>query len=378
MGMTNVVPLFQMAGFGPLGLPLTTQAYGLDPSLPLTQPGSASGGSFVQAGLGATNTASGLMGPGQRRLFAANPGPTDVGGTRKASGSTPKVFILKFLSGEYQGQAFTLSPDRDFVIGSNPGLDLVLKEKGVLRQHAKISLQGDRFRLEVLSPASLAFVNGEKVTRALLKEGDRIMVGTAILRLETADKAPEAPPPSKRSQKMSGEIEEIPVADLLQAFGGMRKSGVLAIRSDRGVGKIYLRDGRVSFCTINDSPSLNPHKAVYRLLGWTQGYFELDPPQEGALRGDMNASVESLLMEGVYQMDEIKRIEADVPPAGSKLTANLKGGRLGDLNPEEAAVFQAVVSHATLEEIIDRFAGSDLEAYTGLISLIKKGLVVVG
>ncbi len=44
---------------------------------------------------------------------------------------------------------------------------------------------------------------------------------------------------------MSGTIEEIPLPDLLQLLSSSRKSGVLAIRSKGGFGKIYLRGGQI-------------------------------------------------------------------------------------------------------------------------------------
>jgi hypothetical protein len=175
---------------------------------------------------------------------------------------------------------------------------------------------------------------------------------------------------------MSGMIEEIPLPDLLQTMAVSRKSGVVVIDSDRGLGKIYLRDGRVSHCTINDSAALKPQKAFYRLLTWSQGVFNLEPAFTGTLPEDINASVESLLMEGVYQSDEVRRIEGDAPKPGSKFAPNLQAGRLRDLSPEELDVFQTVLAHATLEDVLDNFAGTDLEAYTGLIALIQKGFVV--
>ena len=54
---------------------------------------------------------------------------------------------------------------------------------------------------------------------------------------------------------MSGSIEEIPLPDLLQLLSTSRKSGVLAVRSDGGVGKIYLRKGQIYFATIDERAS---------------------------------------------------------------------------------------------------------------------------
>jgi len=48
-----------------------------------------------------------------------------------------------------------------------------------------------------------------------------------------------------------------------------------------------------------------------------------------------------------------------------------------DLATEEIQLFQLILHHTTLEMVIDSFAGSDLEAYTCLLGLIRRGFVTV-
>ena len=57
--------------------------------------------------------------------------------------------------------------------------------------------------------------------------------------------ANKRPPP----KSMSGSIEEIPLPDLLQLLSTSRKSGVLVVRSDTGVGKLFLRKGQIYFAS---------------------------------------------------------------------------------------------------------------------------------
>src|SRR6185295_8642838 len=98
---------------------------------------------------------------------------------------------------------------------------------------------------------------------------------------------------------MTGSIEEIPLPDLIQLLSTSRKSGVLSVRSERGVGKIYLRKGQIYFASIDDNFAIRPQKAAYRLLTWLQGSFELDPPDDRQVMEEINESTEALLMEGV-------------------------------------------------------------------------------
>jgi hypothetical protein len=177
---------------------------------------------------------------------------------------------------------------------------------------------------------------------------------------------------------MSGSIEEIPLPDLIQLLSTSRKSGVLSIRSDRGHGKIYLRKGQIYYASIDDNFAMRPQKAAYRMLTWVSGTFELDPPDERQVIEEITESTEALLMEGMRQLDEVKRIEADVPSPGSRLAVPTPlAGRLRDLPPEELDIFQLVLDHGSLQAVLDTYSGSDVEAYTHLASLMRREFVVV-
>ena len=118
---------------------------------------------------------------------------------------------------------------------------------------------------------------------------------------------------------MSGSIDEIPLPDLLQLFGSSKKSGVLVVRSDDDVGKIFLKKGIVTFATINDLEEVPPLKSVFRILTWTRGSFELGPPDERTMPGEVSASVQELLMEGLRQIDELNVIRDKLPDLTARL-----------------------------------------------------------
>ena len=89
---------------------------------------------------------------------------------------------------------------------------------------------------------------------------------------------------------MSGSIEEVPLPDLLQLFGTSKKSGVLVIRTDDDVGRIYLRKGDIHYAIINDLDDVPPLKSIFRMLTWQKGLFDLDPPEEREFPNEMDAS----------------------------------------------------------------------------------------
>jgi hypothetical protein len=265
----------------------------------------------------------------------------------------------------------------------------------VSRKHARITMQQDQIWIEDLGSTNGTFVNGEKIKKVRLKEGDRILIGTSIIKLVAVNAEAQPSEAEARARlesnaqrrsaqsgqtqrPMSGSIEEIPLPDLLQLLSTSRKSGVLTIRSEQGVGRIYLRKGQLYYSSIDDNFVLKPQKAIYRLLTWTRGAFELEPPDERQVAEEITESTEALLMEGVRQLDEVTRIQNDLPPQNSRLAVPTPlAGRLRDLPPEELDVFQLVLDHGSLQAVLDHYPGSDMDAYTHLQALLGREFVVV-
>jgi hypothetical protein len=238
------------------------------------------------------------------------------------------------------------------------------------------------------------FVNGEKIAgRALLHEGDRILVGTSIIKVVAVEGsvAQQSEAEARRrleagaqqrqatqGRPMSGVIEEIPLPDLLQLLSTSRKSGVLTVNNGVSIGKIYLRKGAIYFATINDDYAVSPQKAIYRMLTWLTGTFELEPSVELQVMEEIQESTEGLLMEGVRQLDEFRNLQKQLPPLGSPLAVPTPlAGKLRELSPSELDTFQLVLDHGQLQKVLDNFPGTDLDAAQNIISLMKREFVVV-
>src|SRR5579863_1933390 len=257
--------------------------------------------------------------------------PSPKAPTSIAPRSDGRSFVLRFISGKYQGGEFPIAMDKQILVGRSSDLDMVLVEDMVSRKHARISMQGDQIWIEDLGSTNGTFVNGEKIKRAHLKEGDRVLIGTSILKLIAGD-APRDGMDAKRElenvaqarrtsqqRTMSGSIEEVPLPDLLQLFGTSKKSGVLVIRTEDDVGRIYLKKGQIAFAIINDLDDVPPLKSVYRMLTWQKGLFDLDPPDDREFSSEVNMSVQEILMEGIRQLDEFNRLREELPDLNARL-----------------------------------------------------------
>ena len=83
--------------------------------------------------------------------------------------------------------------------------------------------------------------------------------------------------------------------------------------------------------------------------------------------------------ETLRQLDEIRILEPKLPRPGARIyAAEPLPGNLRDLATEEIQLFQLVLHHNSLEVAIDSFPGSDFDAYTCLLDLIRRGFVTTG
>jgi hypothetical protein len=298
-------------------------------------------------------------------------------------------YVLRFVAGKDQGREFPLPPDLIIVIGRVNDADLLLLDEKISRKHAKISTLGGRITIEDLSSRNGTFVNGVKIVGPVeLQEGDQIIVGSSTIQLASiadvkahpsqpaAIAGTPAPDGTSATPLISGSIHEMPLPDLLQLFSGSRKSGVLTIRSNQGVGRIYLRDGQVYYAEIENNPLVTLYKAFYRMFRWTDGAFDLQAVNEHRVPEEITETTTSLMLEGMRQLDEIHILEPKLPKPEARLAVvEPLPGSMRDLATEEIQLFQIILHNGSLELVIDTFPGTDLEAYTCLLGLMKRGFV---
>lgn len=91
--------------------------------------------------------------------------------------------LLRFISGKYQGGEFPLNENGEVVAGRSTTADMVLVEEMVSRRHARFLIKNGRVTIEDLGSTNGTFVNGQRVTSVELEVGDRILIGSNILKV---------------------------------------------------------------------------------------------------------------------------------------------------------------------------------------------------
>ena len=268
---------------------------------------------------------------------------------------------------------------------------MVLVEDMVSRRHAKISIEAGDIFLEDLGSTNGSFVNGEKVTRTKLAEGDRILIGTSIIKVVASDGSSSVQDakahmedvasvrPASSASTMTGSIAEVALPDLLQLFSASKKTGVLQITTESDVGSIYLDDGMVQFAAVNGDESVPPDKAFFRILVWDKGTFDLLPKVDREFPATIKMSIEGLLMEGMRQLDEMRRFGDALPPLHTRiLIPSPLEKPLRDASPEELDAIQLALNQGTLVNMMNHSGKPDSEVAELVVALLEKGYLAAG
>jgi len=292
-------------------------------------------------------------------------------------------YAVRFLSGKLQGRELELPEEGDLVIGRASGLAIVLLEDMVSRRHAELTVRSSGIVIADLGSTNGTFVNGERVEKARLREGDRILIGTTILKIVPASGVSSMPPTeiersdsaTRQSSMMSGRLEEVPIPDLLQLFSSSRRSGVLFVRGPSGEGRVRLRDGNIFHAGLGPTDDMDPMKALCRIIGWTQGEFRFDPPDSAAdFILELEDSTENLLVRATHQLDEFRRIQGELPDSDARLSiAYPLEVPLGQLDARSLDVFQLAHNEGRVDRILDRSPATDYETASALLQLLARG-----
>jgi pSer/pThr/pTyr-binding forkhead associated (FHA) protein len=99
-------------------------------------------------------------------------------------------YVLKFISGKYQGGDYALPANGEVVVGRTAEAEIMIVEELVSRRHARLILRGAALTLNDLGSTNGTFVNGEKIKSSAIKIGDRILIGSSVMQVEQEDRAP--------------------------------------------------------------------------------------------------------------------------------------------------------------------------------------------
>ncbi len=178
--------------------------------------------------------------------------------------------------------------------------------------------------------------------------------------------------------RFAGRLADMGVVDLIQTIELSRKSGVIQFHAEGGaddgkIAAIYFRDGKVIDSELG---SLQGEDAVYRLLTWNDGDFEV-VFRTVRRREVIEMSTQGLLMEGMRRLDEWGRLLEQLPQLDARFEVDVKelSSRLGEVPDEHNAILKLFDGRRTLMEVIDASSYGDLETLEVIAKLYFEGLL---
>lgn len=210
-----------------------------------------------------------------------------------------------YLIAQVLGEPVMLSRDQPVRIGRAETNEIVFPLTQISRVHSEIRWDQATSGFVVVDRNSTngTFVNGKPVKRRRLADGDKVSVGpfTIVYRSSNATL-----PPSQRSRpgedtevvksgSLSGDLEEVPLPDVLRFIETLKKTGEVALLSGTGDrGTLYVRDGQPVHAEFKDLIGMPAAVAILRLR---KGSFRFAAKPVQVERATVTTTLASLLKD---------------------------------------------------------------------------------
>ena len=173
--------------------------------------------------------------------------------------------------------------------------------------------------------------------------------------------------------KFTGHLADMGVVDLLQTIEISRKTGVIHFETEFGEAQVWFRDGALVDAQMG---RLQAEAVVYRLLGLTEGAFEVEfkPVSRGVV---IQETTQGLLMEGMRRVDEWGRLLEQLPPLETVLNVDqsLVEDRPEPLEKASAALLRRFDGRRSILAVVDDSGMDDLDALEAISGLYFEGIL---
>ena len=163
---------------------------------------------------------------------------------------------------------------------------------------------------------------------------------------------------------LKGSLAELPLADLIEMTSLGGKTGGLRLFDEQGgmAGELAFRDGRLVGAVCGE---LGGEKAFYALLALKDGGFDFDPAAE-LDEESCNLPTESLLLEGMRRLDELRRLRRQLP---APARVRLLGGEAEDELEARALGYLGPGARLLGDVVAGLLVGGDADEYDALKTL---------
>jgi len=171
---------------------------------------------------------------------------------------------------------------------------------------------------------------------------------------------------------ISGPVQKMGIANLIQTFANASGRGVLRIANGAEEGWVTFSHGEFLGAKLG---CVAGKKALTRMIGWDSGWFEFRVSDE--LKGTESApvSLDAVLLDALRLLDELGRIDRSRLPDSARVVAVEETIPAGDGDPGEETIEGSILEQSghTVAEILDHVDAPDVEIYEALERLLDRG-----
>jgi serine/threonine protein kinase len=171
----------------------------------------------------------------------------------------------------------------------------------------------------------------------------------------------------------AGRLSLVSLSDLLETMQANNNTGELRLKTDFGSATIWFENGQLLDAKMG---SFQGEAAVFRLLGLTEGSFEIKSMPVSRSRV-ITQPVRALLRRRTQRSLEWKALVEKLPPLGTVLVLDLQNFSAAspNLTDEQMSIVQLVDGRRAIFEIIDDSGRDAVEVLRQIEALIAKGLI---
>jgi len=196
--------------------------------------------------------------------------------------------------------------------------------------------------------------------------------------LEERENAPEPDEADgEASGGVEGDLEQLPLTDLLQLFHVSRKTGIVELerqtRSGRKQnGRVLVSGGDVIHAEVG---TVEGEKALFRMITWRHGSFAFRPePVIG--EPTIKTPTLALIREGRRQGEEWGRLAARMPPMDAHATLKIQSSSLPNvIHPLTQEVLLVLENYSRIRDVVDHCSFPDYQVLRMLHTLIRRGML---
>ncbi len=189
---------------------------------------------------------------------------------------------------------FKYNPDLAIIDAGMEGWDICRRIKGFgERIPTKILIVSDRE--EVGDRIQAYRIGAEGVLARPLEKEDLFQRVRDLVKKEAGTR-----PAYVQEEGIKGSLKDMGLPDLLQVLNMGQKTALIYLTNGQEEGRVFMEKGEVVHGVYGPYEG---EEAIYQLLKWEDGRFEIEPDVSSPVR-TVGLSVEELLLEGMKRMDE--------------------------------------------------------------------------